>query len=90
MNEKIEPEWDLFGRIESLEALKHTAEDGFILAAASYLLAFTALAVQLPATARRRKDSLIVGLKQSGLSPGLLEWLERVLPGICDEADELQ
>lgn len=84
------PEFDIFSRIEKLEALKPTAEDGRILATASFWLAFSALAIQGPDSARKLKDSLMVGLKRSGLSPGLLERLEQTLLGLCDEVEKLQ
>jgi hypothetical protein len=84
------PEWEIFSRIEELEALKPTAEDAHILAVTSIGLAFAASASQDPARARIIKDEVVGILKMLGLSSGLLEWLERALLGICDLVEERQ
>lgn len=82
------PELEILKGFEELEALKLTAEDGRILATASFSLAFGALVIHSPAIARKVKDSLVAGLKQSGLSPRLLEWLEQHLLGLCDKVEK--
>jgi hypothetical protein len=82
------PEFDLFGRIERLEALKPTAEDGRILGMYGVFLSFMALALQRRDVARKVKDTVMRDLRRMGLSPGVLEQLEEDLLEICDKAEE--
>ncbi len=82
------PEYDIFKRIEELEALKPTAEDGRILAVDALILAFIALVRDHPRTARKLKDSYLAHLETSNLSPELLKELERFLIIVCDELEK--
>lgn len=86
--ENSEPEWQFFARLEKLEALKPTAEDGRILAMEAFVIAFIALARHRPTIARKAKDLLIARLKKLGLTAGLLGQLERDLLEICDEVEQ--
>jgi hypothetical protein len=82
------PEFDIFKRIEKLEALKPTAEDGRILGMYAVYISFIALALQRPGQARKLKDTVMADLKKLGLSAGVLERLEKDLVEICDEAEK--
>ena len=79
------PEWNIFERIEKLEALKPTAEDSLILAGHALLLGFIALVKDRPKTARKLKDSFITHLETTKLSPEILKEIERTLIIACDE-----
>lgn len=78
------PEWEFFERIERLEALKPTADDGRILGAYAVGLSFTALALQRPNAARKMKDGVLGELEKRGISPGVLKWLKAYFLETCD------
>lgn len=82
------PEWDIFGRIEKLETLQPTAEEGRILAVEALGLAFMALVIGRPKAARKLKDTYVAHLETTNLSPELLKELGRALTTVCDSLKE--
>jgi len=82
------PEWGFFDRIEKLESLKPTVEDGRILALNALFVAFIALVKGHPKAARKLKDSFIAHLEETNLSPEILKELERALIIACDEFEK--
>jgi hypothetical protein len=82
------PEWDIFERIEKLETLKPTAEEGRILAVEALGLAFMALVIGRPKAARKLKDLYIAHLETTNLSPELLKELGHALTTVCDSLEE--
>lgn len=85
-------EWEFFGRIENLEQeieiMHPTLKDAITLAILTYGIAFFAVALHSPEHVRRIKDSYMKELKTFGVSPGLLEMLERIMLGVCDIVEE--
>ena len=82
------PEWDIFERIEKLETLQPTAEEGRILAVEALSLAFMALVIGRPKGARKVKDLYIDHLETTNLSPELVKELGRALTTVCDSLEK--
>ena len=87
-------EWDFFARIENLErdikATKPTLKDVNTVALFAFGLAFGAMAIHIPEHARGIKDDYMGYLKTSGLSPKMLDMLERAMLEACDMAEKLR
>jgi len=89
-NEKT-PEWGIFERLEKLEKIRPTAKDAFTLAELAFVLAgATSLAVADlgSSSPRKRKDELIAALRKRGLSPRVLERVEKILIAVCESLEK--
>ena len=85
------PEFDIFKRIENLEAKfgneAFNIKDAIIISVISMRTSFLTMCVNYPQNSRLLKDQLIAALKQSGLSKIWIENIQEDLLNICNLVD---
>ncbi len=80
------PEWQLFKRIENLEAIVPTLRDAYGLAVMAFVISFIHQA-ETEANPRQFKDVMITSLEPF-VSPGLMKILQREMLEICESIEK--
>lgn len=85
------PEFDLFKRIENLEAITKggvTVKDAFIAGILSFEIGYTAVSLHYPQRARKYKDLFIARLEQMGFNEHWKKILEKDLLNLCEDLEK--
>lgn len=89
--ESLEPEWDIFERIDKLELTSTTTKpiiyDAIVTARMALMLTFLNMTTRRPQGARKLKDSMMGSFKQMGLSEESLKNMEDILLILCEKVE---